>query len=88
MMLHFDNVSRVWTAFEGMWIENDERRTFMARQPVFRAAEDILAQHRTNWQMNENASAEVEPEDAPAPDWQGALSCMTENVVRVGPVNE
>ena len=82
IMLHFDNESKVWTAFEGMWIEG--MSTFMARQPVFRATEDILAQHRTNWLMNENASAEVEPEDAPAPDWQGALSCMTENVVRVG----
>ena len=87
-MLHYDTVATVWTAYEGTWIDDPDGRTFRARQPVFRAEQNILEHHTNYWQINGNASAEVEAEDAPAPDWQGALSCMTENVVRVGPVTE
>ena len=87
MMLHYDTTARVWTAYEGSWIDDPDAglaRTFRARQPVFRTEEDMLGQERTNWQMNQNASAAVESDQIPEPDWQGALSCETQNILRVG----
>ena len=86
-MLQYDTTAKVWTAYEGSWIDDPAAglvRTFRARQPVFRTEADILGQERSNWQMNGNASARVEPDQIPEPDWHGALSCETQNILRVG----
>ena len=85
MMLHYNTTARVWTAYEGSWIDDpDSARTFRARQQVFRTEANILGEERSNWQMNENASATAEGGQVPEPNWQGALSCETRDILRVG----